>query len=58
MISPDNIEVKAKTKDGGYEWKNLNDVTLKGLEFLRDDERFDGIKTFVEQRIELIKSVK
>ena len=58
LISPDNIEVKARTKDGGYEWKNLYDVTLKGLEFLRDDERFEGIRKFVEQRIELVKSAK
>lgn len=55
MISPDNIEVKARTKDGGYEWKNLDDVALKGLEFLRDDERFEGIRDFVEQRIAMIK---
>lgn len=55
MISPDNIEVKAKTRDGGYAWKNLDNVTLKGLEFLRDDERFEGIKQFVEQRIAMIK---
>lgn len=55
MISPDNIEVKAKTKDGGYEWKNLDNVTLKGLEFLREDERFEGIKQFVEQRIAMFK---
>lgn len=55
MMSEDNIEVKAKTKDGGYVWKNLDNVTLKGLEFLRDDERFEGIKQFVEQRIAMIK---
>ena len=55
MISPDNIEVKAKTKDGGYEWKNIDDLTLKALEFLRDDVRFEGIKQDIEKRIELIK---
>lgn len=55
MISPDNIEVKAKTRDGGYEWKNLDDVSLKGLEFLRDDERFEGIKSDIQKRIDLIK---
>ena len=55
MISLDNIEVKAKTKDGGYEWKNIDDLTLKALEFLRDDVRFEGIKQDIEKRIELIK---
>lgn len=55
MISPDNIEVKAKTKDGGYEWKNIDDLTMKALEFLRDDVRFEGIKQDIEKRIELIK---
>lgn len=55
MMSEDNIEVKAKTKDGRYVWKNLDNVTLKGLEFLREDERFEGIKQFVEQRIAMIK---
>lgn len=55
-ISADNIEVKAKTKDGGYEWKNIDDLTLKALEFLRDDVRFEGIKQDIEKRIELIKT--
>lgn len=54
-ISADNIEVKAKTKDGGYEWKNIDDLTIKALEFLRDDVRFEGIKQDIEKRIELIK---
>ena len=58
MISPDNIEVKAKTRDGGYEWKNIDDLTLKALEFLRDDMRFEGIKQDIEKRIELIKNAK
>lgn len=55
-ISADHIEVKAKTKDGGYEWKNIDDLTLKALEFLRDDVRFEGIKQDIEKRIELIKT--
>lgn len=58
LISPDNIEVKARTKDGGFEWKNLDDVTLKGLQFLKEDERFEGIRQFVEQRIAMIKGSK
>ena len=56
MITEDNIEVKARKKDGTYAWKNLDNVTLKGLEFLRDDERFEGIKRFIEQRIAMIKA--
>ena len=55
-ISADHIEVKAKTKDGGYEWKNIDELTLKALEFLRDDVRFEGIKQDIEKRIELIKT--
>lgn len=58
IISDDDIEVKAKTKDGGYAWKNLDNVTLKGLKFLRDDDRFDGIRSFVEKRIAEIEGNK
>lgn len=58
IISPDNIEVKARTKSGGFEWKNLDDVTLKGLQYLKEDERFEGIRHFVEQRIAMIKDSK
>lgn len=58
MITPDHIEVKAKTKDGGYAWKNLDDVSLRGLEYIKDDERFEGIKEFIVKRIELIKNYK
>lgn len=54
-ISADNIEVKAKTRDGGCEWKNIDVLTPKALEFLRDDVRFEGIKQDIEKRIELIK---
>lgn len=56
MITPDNIEVKAKTRDGGYAWKNLDNVTLKGLEFLLNDERFEGIKQDIQKRIDSIKN--
>lgn len=58
LITEDDIEVKAKTKDGGYEWQNLDNISLKGLRFLRDDERFEGIKSFVEKRISLIMGDK
>ena len=57
-ISADNIEVKAKTKDGGYEWKNIDDLTIKALEFLRDDVRFEGIKQDIQKRIDLIKNAE
>ncbi len=53
MLSADHIEVKTKTRDGGFEWKNLKEITLKGLQFIREDERFEGIKSFVEERIKL-----
>lgn len=56
IISPDHIEVKAKQKDGSSKWMNLEDVTLKGLKFLHEDARFEGIKEFVEKRITLIKN--
>jgi hypothetical protein len=56
IITPDDIEVKAKKRDGGYEWKNLDNVTLKALEFLRDDERFEGIKQDIQKRIDSIKN--
>lgn len=58
IISPDNIEVKAKTRDGGYEWKNLDNVTLKGLEFLLNDERFEGIKQDIQKRIDSIRNAE
>ena len=58
MITPDYIEVKAKKRDGGYEWKNLDDITLKALEFLRDDERFEGIKQDIQKRIDSIKNAE
>lgn len=55
IISPDHIEVKARKVDGTFEWKNLDKVTLRGLEFLYEDERFEGIKQDVKKRIEYIK---
>ena len=58
IISPDNIEVKAKDGKGGYKWMNLDNVNLKGLEYLLTDERFEGIKNYVEERIKLIKESK
>ena len=58
LITPDYIEVKAKKRDGGYEWKNLDDITLKALEFLRDDERFEGIKKDIQKRIDSIKNAE
>ena len=58
LITPDYIEVKAKKRDGGYEWKNLDDITLKALEFLRDDERFEGIKQDIQKRIDSIKNAE
>lgn len=58
LITPDYIEVKAKKRDGGYEWKNLDDVTLKALEFLRDDERFEEIKQDIQNRIDSIKNAE
>ncbi len=58
LITPDYIEVKAKKRDGGYEWKNLDDITLKALEFLRDNERFEGIKQDIQKRIDSIKNAE
>lgn len=58
IISPDNIEVKAKDGNGGYKWMNLENVTLKGLEYLLTDGRFEGIKNYVEEKIKLIKESK
>ena len=56
IFDGDVVLVKAKTKEGTFEWKNLDEVTLKGLEFLQKDERFEGIREFVEKRIALIKN--
>ncbi len=52
------VLVKAKTRNGDYEWKNLDDLTLKALEYLKTDARFEGIGSFVDKRIAAIKGNK
>lgn len=52
------VLVKAKTRNGDFEWKNLDDLTLKALEFLKTDARFEGIQRYVDERIAIIKGGK
>lgn len=52
------VLVKAKTRNGDFEWKNLDELTLKALEYLKTDARFEGIQRYVDERIALIKGVK
>lgn len=54
----DVVLVKAKTKSGNFEWKNIDDLTLKALEYLKTDARFEGIGRYVNERITLIKGGK
>ena len=54
----DVVLVKAKTKAGTFEWKNLDDVSLKALEYLKTDARFEGIQRYVDERIAIIKGAK
>lgn len=54
----DVVLVKAKTKAGTFEWKNLDDVSLKALEYLKTDARFEGISRYVNERIAIIKGGK
>ena len=54
----DVVLVKAKTKSGNFEWKNIDDLTLKALEYLKTDARFEGISRYVDERIALIKGSK
>ena len=54
----DVVLVKAKTKAGTFEWKNIDDLTLKALEFLKTDARFEGIGRYVDERIAIIKGAK
>ena len=58
VIDGDIVLVKAKTKAGTFEWKNLDDLTLKALEYLKTDARFEGIGSFVDKRIAIIKGGK
>ena len=58
VFDGDVVLVKAKTKSGSYEWKNLDDLTLKALEYLKTDARFEGICSFVDKRIAIIKGNK
>lgn len=58
VFDGDVVLVKAKTKSGSYEWKNLDDLTLKALEYLKTDARFEGIGSFVDKRIAIIKGNK
>lgn len=53
-ISADNIEVK--TSNG--RWINLDECPLNWLELLLANEKFEGIKTDVQKRIDLIKGIK
>lgn len=52
------VLVKAKTRNGGFEWKNLDDLSMKALEYLKTDARFEGIGRYVDERIALIKGGK
>ena len=54
----DVVLVKAKTKAGTFEWKNIDDLTLKALEYLKTDARFEGIGRYVDERIAIIKGGK
>ena len=45
------VLVRAKRKDGGFEWKNLNDLSEKALNFLVNDDRFEGIKDHIKARL-------
>lgn len=58
IFDGDVVLVKAKTKTGAFEWKNLDEIPLKGLEYLLTDARFEGIKKFVDERIAFIKGAK
>lgn len=52
------VLVKAKTRNGDFEWKNLDDLSMKALEYLKTDARFEGIGSFVDKRIAIIKGNK
>lgn len=52
------VLVKAKTRNGDFEWKNLDDLSLKALEYLKTDARFEGIGRYVDERIAIIKGAK
>jgi len=52
------VLVKAKTRNGDFEWKNLDDLSLKALEYLKTDARFEGISRYVDERIAIIKGGK
>lgn len=52
------VLVKAKTRNGGFEWKNLDDLSMKALEYLKTDARFEEIGRYVDERIALIKGGK
>ena len=52
------VLVKAKTRNGDFEWKNLDDLSLKALEYLKTDARFEGIGRYVDERIAIIKGDK
>ena len=52
------VLVRAKTRAGSYEWKNLDDLTIKALEYLKTDARFEGIQQYVDERIAIIKGKK
>ena len=52
------VLVKAKTRNGDFEWKNLDDLSLKALEYLKTDARFEGISRYVDERIAIIKGAK
>lgn len=54
----DVVLVKAKTRAGTFEWKNIDDLSLKALEYLLTDVRFEGIKDCVNERIAIIKGGK
>lgn len=54
----DVVLVKAKTRTGTFEWKNIDDLSLKALEYLLTDVRFEGIKDCVNERIAIIKGGK
>ena len=54
----DVVLVKAKTRAGTFEWKNIDDLTLKALEYLKTDARFEGIGRYVDERIAIIKGAK
>ena len=58
LIDGNVVLVKAKTRNGGFEWKNLDDLSMKALEYLKTDARFEGIGRYVDERIALIKGGK